>query len=104
MFLQKPLAALTVLTAIACLPSRPANVPEDAPWVGTRSKGCFLKIGEREFKGWHMEGWDKNGTQIVEGIWELDGIARANINTKEITKFDGQTFYMQDGAKITRQE
>lgn len=104
MFSQKPLAALIALMAIACLPSRPANVPEDAPWVGGRGEGCFLKIGEREFKGWRMEGWDKEGVQIVEGIWELDGIARAKINTKEITRFDGQTFYMEDGAKITRQE
>jgi hypothetical protein len=102
--LRKPLTALMMLMVIVCSPSRPDNVPLDAPWVGSNSEGCFLKIGERVFKGWHMKGWDKKGNMIVEGVWELDGIARAVINTKEITRFDGATFYMEDGAKITRQE
>jgi len=98
-----PVVATMLLVAVACLPSRPANVPKDANWVGTRGEGCFLKIGDREITGWHMEGWDKDGKQVVEGIWELDGIARASIDTKEITRFDGKTFYMADGATIARQ-
>jgi hypothetical protein len=92
-----------MLLAIGCLPKPPANVPEGAVWVGSGKEGCFLKIGERVPSGWHMEGWDKSGAQILDGIWELEGIARAQINTKKITKFDGNTFYLEDGAKITRQ-
>jgi hypothetical protein len=103
MFLRIPVAAISLLACLACLPSRPANVPKDAPWVGTREEGCFLRIGDREFKGWKMEGWDKNGTLIIEGLWELDGIARARINTDEITRFDGHTLYMTDGAVIAKQ-
>jgi hypothetical protein len=103
MFFLRPMATLVMLTAVACLPSRPSGVPEDAHWVGSAKEGCFLKIGEREFAGWHMEGWDKNGKLVVEGIWELDGIARANVQPKEIVRFDGQTFFLDDGAKITRQ-
>jgi len=102
-FCQRSLAALVMFAAVACLPSRPANVPQDAHWVGSAKEGCFLKIGKREFKGWHMEGWDKNGKQVVDGIWELGGIARAVIQPKEIIRFDGQVFYLDDGAKITRQ-
>jgi hypothetical protein len=96
-------AAPVLLFAVACLPSRPAGVPEDAQWAGTRSQGCFLKVGKREFSGWHFEGWDKEGNQIVDGIWELDGIARARIYHKDVIKFDGQTFFMDDGGKITKQ-
>jgi hypothetical protein len=97
------LAAPSALVfAVACLPSRPAGVPEDAQWAGTRSQGCFLIVGKREFSGWHMEGWDKDGNKIVEGIWELDGIARAKIRHEDIVKFDGQTFYMDDGGKIAK--
>lgn len=103
MFSLRPIAVLTVVCAMACLPSRPRNVPEDATWVGSNKEGCFLKIGKREFAGWHFEGWDKEGKQIVDGIWELDGIARANISLKSITRFDGQVFYLEDGAKINRQ-
>ena len=94
--------APALIFAVACLPSRPAGVPEDAQWAGTRSQGCFLLVGIREFRGWHMEGWDKDGNKIVDGIWELDGIARAKIHHKDIVKFDGQTFYMDDGGKIAK--
>ncbi|MCL1907808.1 MAG: hypothetical protein FWG12_00385 [Holophagaceae bacterium] len=103
MNLLRPVPALMMVCALACLPSRPTVVPEDATWVGSRKEGCFLKIGKREFRGWHFEGWDKEGKQIVDGIWELDGIARATISFKSIIKFDGQVFYLDDGAKITRQ-
>ena len=103
MFCQRSLAALIIYVAVACSPSHPANVPQDAQWVGSAKEGCFLKIGKREFRGWHMEGWDKNGKQVVDGIWELDGIARATIQPKEIVRFDGHVFYLDDGAKITRQ-
>jgi len=102
MSLRTLVAAMTMLAGLACLPSRPANVPKDAAWVGTRDEGCFLKIGESEFMGWRMEGWDRGGALVVEGIWELDGIARAEINMKEITRFDGRTFYMADGATIAK--
>ena len=106
MSLHKYFAALAVLSALACspAPNRPANVPEDARWVGTLKEGCFLKIGNREFSGWQMEGWDKDGNLVVEGIWELDGIARARIQPEEITKFDGSVFHLDDGARITRQD
>ena len=102
----RPAAALILITAVACSPAprRPAGVPEDAVWVGSASEGCFLKIGQREFAGWHMEGWDREGKQVVEGIWDLEGIARAAIQPKEIIRFDGQTFHMDDGATITRRE
>jgi hypothetical protein len=100
---RTPAAAMMTMVGLACLSSRPANVPKDAPWVGTKDEGCFLKIGDRVFAGWHMEGWDKGGTLVVEGIWELDGMARAEIHTKEITRFDGRTFFMADGATITKQ-
>jgi hypothetical protein len=98
----KPVAALAVFAALACSPNRPSGVPEDARWVGSSKEGCFLKIGERGFFGWHMEGWDKSGKLVVEGVWELDGIARANIQLKDIVRFDGQTFYLDDGAKIVK--
>jgi hypothetical protein len=98
----KPVAALVVFTAIACSPGRPSGVPEDARWVGSAKEGCFLKIGERVFAGWHLEGWNKDGKLVVEGVWELDGIARVAIQPKEIVRFDGQTFYLDDGAKIIR--
>jgi hypothetical protein len=98
----KPAAALVMFTALACSPNRPSNVPEDARWVGSSKEGCFLKIGERVFAGWYLEGWDKDGKLVVEGVWELDGIARAAIQLKEIVRFDGQTFYLDDGAKITK--
>ncbi|MDR2697201.1 MAG: hypothetical protein LBB40_01850 [Holophagales bacterium] len=103
MFYLRSVAALLIFAAVACSPDRPANVPQDAPWVGTAKEGCYLKVGKREFRGWHMEGWNKNGDQILDGIWELDGIARAVIQPKEIKRFDGQVFYLDDGAKITRQ-
>jgi hypothetical protein len=100
MFYLRPVAALVILAGVACQPNRPATVPQDAPWVGSNKEGCFLKIGKRVFEGWHMEGWDKDGNRILDGIWELDGIARATIQPKEITRFDGEVFYLEDGAKI----
>jgi hypothetical protein len=100
--LLKPVAALIMFAAIACSPSRPSGVPEDARWAGSAKEGCFLKVGERVVAGWHLEGWDKGGKLVVDGVWELDGIARASIQLKEIVRFDGQTFYLDDGAKITK--
>ena len=104
MFFARGAAPLMILAALACSPNRPANVPDGATWVGSGTEGCFLKIGEREILGWQMEGWGRDGTQVVEGIWDLDGIARARINIKEITRFDGEMFYLVDGAKIYKQK
>lgn len=108
MFFIRPAAALIIIATLACSPKpsgpqRPASVPFDSVWVGSATEGCFLKIGKRVFKGWPMEGWDKDGAQVVEGVWELEGIARAEIKPAEITRFDGTAFYLGD-AKITRVE
>jgi hypothetical protein len=104
MYYQVPVISLLAILAVACnpTPNRPVAVPENAVWVGSSKEGCFLVIGKREFLGWNLEGWDKDGNKVVEGIWELEGIARAVIQPQEIVKFDGQTFHLDDGAKVNK--
>ena len=94
------MAILAVMVGCAPrAPQKPSGLAADACWVGTRKTGVFVLIGAKEHEGWRVKAWDDHsGAARVDGVYTLRGLARAELNTQEITAFDGTSFQLADGA------
>lgn len=102
-FGQLGLVAALMLGA-ACAPrapEKPAGVPAESFWVGTRKTGVFVVIGPKERDGWRIKAFDdRQGTPKADGVFTLRGIARAELTPEELVAFDGTAFKLSDGALL----
>jgi len=98
-----PLWVLALLAVMAgCAPRaprKPAGVAPEAFWVGDRQGGVFVVIGPKDRDGWRIRiSDDRTGAARAEGLFNLRGIARAEIAPEDIASYDGTALHLADGA------
>ena len=90
-----------MLGCAARAPRKPAGVPPESFWVGTRHSGVFVIIGAKEREAWRIRIFDdRSGAVRAEGPFILRGIARADIDAEDIASFDGTNLHLTDGALL----
>ena len=96
--------AASLALAVGCAPRapvKPAGVPGDTFWVGTRKSGVFVVIGPKDRDGWRMKAFDdRTGALKADGLYTLRGLARAELAPQELVAFDGTGFQLADGALL----
>ena len=82
-------------------PRRPKNVPEGSFWVGPRKIGIFVQFGEPAGTGWHVTIYDAHtGGVKVQGIYLLQGFARAEFVKEDFAGWDGRNILLADGGRL----
>ena len=82
-------------------PRKPAGVAPEAFWVGNRHGGVFVVIGPKDRDGWRIRiADDHTGAARADGLFNLRGIARAEIAPEDITAYDGTALHLADGATL----
>ena len=94
------LPALMLFTACG-EPRRPKQVPEGSFWVGPRKTGIFVKFGEPVGIGWNVTIYDAHsGAVKVQGVYVLQGFARAEFVKEDFAKWDGRNILLTDGGRL----
>ena len=91
---------LALLPFLGCSVRRPSQVPKESVWVGDRSQGVFVLVGEREGSRWRVKIWGRDGTLRVDSPFVLRGMARASIEPHEVAAWDGRQLSLQDGTLL----
>ncbi len=82
-------------------PQKPAGLPEESFWVGTRQSGVFVLIGPKDREGWKVKIFnDHSGAIQAEGLFTLRGMARAEITREDLLSYDGNALHLADGALL----
>jgi hypothetical protein len=106
--MKKQDLALAVILAVELLgcaaraPQKPAGLPAEASWVGTRKGGAFILIGPKDRDGWKVKVFDDHtGAIRADGLFTLrGGIGRAELSNSEVVSYDGHALHLADGALL----
>lgn len=94
------LVTLLLVSSLACSPRRPAGVPADATWVGSRKQGAFVQMGGQTLDGWRFKIYDRQGLLVADAPFVLRGVGRSELDPQDLTGWDGRNLYLKDGAVL----
>ena len=94
------MAMLVVMLGCAArAPRKPAGLPSESFWVGDGKAGLFVVIGPKDRDGWLVKEFDdRSGALKADGLFNLRGIARAEIGPEDIDACQGTALHLRDGA------
>jgi hypothetical protein len=102
--LQSWIVLALTLSMVHCgllKPRKPAGMPSEAIWVGSRSDGAFVQIQTKELEGWKIRVYDRHGKTLAEGLYILRSAARSELQPDDLASYSNGVLHLKDGSLMT---